>query len=72
MYKLNTSHWHIPRILFLIAGSIVLTSGIAIVLTESLWFLAPILLVGSMQILFALTGYCPAAIVLDSFTVPHA
>lgn len=69
LYKLDTSRWYIVRVVFVLAGTLVLASLALTLLTGSLWWLALVGLVGMMQIIFALTGYCPAAIVLDKLGI---
>lgn len=69
MYKMYTGSWHLSRLIFLIAGVLQI---IAMLLA---WFISDffIFIVGfisAMQIFFALTGYCPAAILLYHLGVP--
>ena len=69
LYKLDTSRWYIVRVIFVLAGMLVLASLVLAFVTGSAWWLALAGLVGMMQIIFALTGYCPAAIILDTLGV---
>lgn len=63
MYMADTSKWYLERITWLIAGLIVLISlGLAV--SVSLWFLLLTLLVGVNLTVFALTGFCPMAVIL--------
>ena len=65
LYRLDVSHWYVVRAVYLLAGILILSSiGLAFVLQQP-WWLALATLVGLMQISFALTGYCPAAMVLQ-------
>lgn len=68
MYMADTSKWYLERITWLIAGLIVLISlGLAV--SVSLWFLLLTLLVGVNLTVFALTGFCPMAVILHSLGV---
>ena len=71
IFRLNTSHWHLIRVIFLLAGSLVLASVMLAVLLVQPWWLAVAGFVGLMQIIFALTGYCPSAIVLHKLGIPE-
>lgn len=66
MYTLDTSRWHIIRIVFIVAGMLVLGSLALAVYTGALAWLLIAGLVGFMQIVFALTGICPLALLLDA------
>lgn len=72
MYTLDTSHWHIVRIVFIIAGILVLGSLALATYTGAHAWLLIAGLVGFMQIVFALTGICPLALVLDAWGVPRS
>jgi len=72
MYTLDTSHWHIVRIVFILAGILVLSSLALAVYTGALAWLLIAGLVGFMQIVFALTGICPLALVLDAWGVSRS
>lgn len=65
IFRLDTSKWYIVRVVFVLAGTLVLTSVGLTLVTGTVWWLALAGLVGVMQLIFAFTGYCPAAIVLD-------
>ncbi len=70
MFTLETSHWYVTRAVFLLAGLLILlTLGLAIYF-QQLWWLAGTAFVGAMQVVFALTGFCPGAIVLHALGVP--
>ncbi len=68
MYKGNTKCWTIERTVFLIAGILILTSVI-LGLTISAKFFYFTGLVGLMQIIFATTGFCPMAIILNKIGI---
>jgi len=66
MYRAPTDHWYLERIIWLIAGIVVL-GGITLGLTVSkYWFILP-MLAGFNMIVFALTGFCPMAVILNKF-----
>ncbi|OGZ04956.1 MAG: hypothetical protein A2845_04450 [Candidatus Lloydbacteria bacterium RIFCSPHIGHO2_01_FULL_49_22] len=70
IFRLETSHWYVTRVVYLLAGLFVLVSvGLAVYFRE-LWWLAVTALIGCMQIIFAMTGYCPSAILLQKLGVP--
>ncbi|MDA3814868.1 MAG: DUF2892 domain-containing protein [Patescibacteria group bacterium] len=64
IYRQSVERWYLERIAFLIAGIFVSVSAVLFLLGVSflIWF---ILFVGLMLINFALTGYCPMAILLS-------
>ena len=64
IFKIKTTHWHITRVTYLLAGALTALSGILA------WALLA-LFVAVMQILFALTGYCVSAIIMDKLGVPR-
>lgn len=68
MYKLDTSKWYLERIVYLIAGCMVLLS-LALSFAVSQWFLILALLVGINLTVFAATGFCPMAILLSKLGV---
>lgn len=61
MYKLETSHWHILRVTHLLGGLFSIVGIILGITITPIWFALSIV-VGLMQIIFALSGYCPSAI----------
>jgi len=63
MYQMNTQHWHLLRAVFLVAGSFILGSVLLGLLVHPYFFYFTGF-VGFMQIFFALTGYCPMAVLL--------
>ncbi len=71
MFKLNTDRWHILRINFLMAGVISLISLLLNFFIGSNWWLLIVLFVSLMQINFAITGFCPSAIILDKLKFPR-
>ena len=68
IYKMSTHKWFLERIIYLMAGIFVLASVILGVYASP-YFLLFTALVGLMLINFALTGYCPLAILLYNFNV---
>lgn len=70
-YTLDTSHWYITRVIFVIASVLVLSSVALTLWSGVLWWLLIAGLVGAMQGIFAFTGFCPAALVLDYLSVPR-
>lgn len=63
MYCLKKDTWYLERALYLTAGIIVLVS-LTLALTVNLYWLILTGLVGLNQVIFALTGFCPTAILL--------
>jgi hypothetical protein len=62
IYRQETDHWYVERIIFLVAGIFVVFSETMTLLSHpNFHYFA--LLVGVMLISFSLTGYCPLAIV---------
>lgn len=68
IYKQSTKSWYLERIIFLLAGVFVVSSVI-LGLLWSAGFLYFTIFVGSVMILFALTGYCPMAMLLNKIGV---
>lgn len=68
IYRMNTEKWFLERIIFLMAG-IFVSVGVILGIMVSEWFLYFAALVGAMQIIFALTGYCPMAILLNKLNI---
>lgn len=71
VFKIKTSHWYIGRIVYLLAGLVTLTSGLLVLYTGVVAWAFLALFVALMQIIFALTGYCVSAIVMDKCGVPR-
>jgi len=63
LYKISTAYWYIERLTYLIAGIIILVSVLCALLFNINWLILTAL-VGFMLISFALTGYCPMAMLL--------
>jgi hypothetical protein len=55
--------WPLERVLFALAGTVGVTSGL-LTLLVSRWFALLALLAGANQWLYALTGSCPASLIL--------
>lgn len=70
IYKMNTSRWHVTRLVFLFAGMLVLISlGAYFVTGNNLWLLLAAF-VGGAEIVFALTGFCTMAALLARLGAP--
>ena len=63
------SGWPIERILFALAGTVVLVSAV-LAAVVSPWFLVLTALVGVNQWMFVALGMCPASLVLRRLGVP--
>jgi len=68
MYLAQTRHWTMERIVRLMAGSLVLAGTALGFWAHPGWLLLPSLVAASL-LLFALTGFCPAAILLHRLGV---
>jgi hypothetical protein len=71
IFKIKTTHWYIGRVVYLLAGLITLISGLLILFTGVIAWVFLALFVALMQIIFALTGYCLSAIIMDKFGIPR-
>jgi hypothetical protein len=63
-YRLCIGYWHIPRAIYLIGGIFVFGSAFLALMIDERWLYFT-LFVGFMLMSFALTGYCPMALLLD-------
>ncbi len=63
-YRLCIGYWHIPRIVYLIGGVFVFGSVLLALFIDERWLYFT-LFVGFMFVSFAITGYCPMALMLD-------
>jgi hypothetical protein len=63
MYLLRTDTWYLERIIFLMAGILVLASSI-LAWVHSIYWLILTLFVGLNLVVFAVTGFCPSANIL--------
>lgn len=68
IYKQDTNNWYLERIVFLVAGIFTIFS-LGIVFLGYYRFIYFTFFVGLMLINFAVTGYCPMAIILDKLKV---
>lgn len=68
MYLARTDIWYLERILWLIAGSVVLTGTTLGIIVHPYWFALPIL-VGVNLIVFAVSGFCPMAVLLHKMGI---
>ncbi|HEX8994258.1 MAG TPA: DUF2892 domain-containing protein [Candidatus Paceibacterota bacterium] len=64
LYRLDTSHWYVARAVFVLAGVVNLLVLAAFLATGNPWWFLITGLVALMQINFALTGWCPSAMLL--------
>ena len=64
MYLARTDHWYLERLIWLIAGIVVLGGTILGLTVHKYWFVFPIL-AGTNMIIFAFTGFCPMAVILN-------
>lgn len=71
VFKIKTSHWYIERVVYLLAGIMTLTSALLVLFTGIVAWAFLALLVAFMQIIFALTGYCLSAIIMDKLGIPR-
>ncbi|MBU4216460.1 DUF2892 domain-containing protein [Candidatus Parcubacteria bacterium] len=68
IYRQPIDHWYLERLLFLIAGLLVpISVFLGIQVSSSFFYLT--VFVGSVMVLFALTGYCPMSIILTKLGV---
>ena len=58
--------WPMPRVLFLLAGTVTLL-GVLLTVTVSRWFLIVPALAGANQLLMVATGWCPMSLLLTRF-----
>lgn len=65
-YRLCVGYWHIPRAVYLIGGFLVFGSALLALWVDQRWLYFTIF-VGFMFMAFAMTGYCPMALLLDKF-----
>lgn len=70
-FMLDTSHWYIVRLSFLLAGFLVLLSALLALVVHPLFVLLGAF-VGLMLVAFATTGFCPGAIIMDTLGVPRS
>lgn len=59
--------WPLERVLFALAGSVILLS-VALTLLVSPWFLLLAAFVGANQLLYVTAGACPASLLLERTT----
>lgn len=63
MFLANTKSWYIERVVWLMAGVMVLAS-VALSHYHSQYWLILTLLVGANLTILSLTGFCPATVIL--------
>ncbi len=64
IFKLNTEYWYTERIVYLVGGAFVFVSVLLGMTLDSRWLYFS-LFVGFMFMNFAVTGYCPMAILAN-------
>ena len=64
MYMASTERWYLERIVWLVAGFVVLGSLLLGLFVSKYWFVLTGL-AGFNMIVFALTGFCPMAIIVN-------
>ncbi len=68
MYLADTSRWYLERIVWLVAGTVVLTGTLLGIIIHPYWFALPIL-AGTNMLIFSLTGFCPMAVILHKLGI---
>lgn len=63
-YRLDVTRWSVERIMFAIAGLIVVVFATLSLFVDDR-FVFGCIFIGTMLVLFALTGYCPMAMLVD-------
>ena len=69
-YRLCIGYWHIPRAIYLIGGIFVFGSALLALFVDERWLYFT-LFVGFLFVSFAITGYCPMALMLDKLGFRH-
>ncbi len=64
MYLARTDKWYLERMIWLIAGTVVLGGTLLGIFVHKYWFAFPIL-AGFNMLVFAFTGFCPMAVFLN-------
>jgi hypothetical protein len=64
MYRLKTDTWYVERLVLLIAGC-VNTLSVILILAHSIYWLILTGFVSVNLLVFAFTGFCPSAVMLD-------
>jgi len=62
-YRMDVSTWSVERATFLAAGSVIALFGLLSLLVHPA-FVWGDLFVGAMLVIFAMTGYCPSAMLI--------
>lgn len=63
-YRLCVGYWHIPRLVYFIGGLFIFGSALLALFIDERWLYFT-LFVGFMFMSFAMTGYCPMALIMD-------
>ncbi len=64
IYRLDTNRWSTERAVFLVAGILIATATLLGFIVHP-WFHCATVFFGGMLIFFAITGYCPMAMIVD-------
>jgi membrane protein implicated in regulation of membrane protease activity len=68
MYLAPTDRWYLERIIWLIAGIVILASTCLGLFVNRYWFILTCI-AGFNMIIFSLTGFCPMAVILNKIGV---
>lgn len=71
VFKIKTSHWHVTRAVYLLAGGMTLLSVFLVLYTGNILWIFIAAFVAVMQTIFAFTGYCLSAIIMDKLGIPR-
>ncbi len=66
IYLAPTHKWYLERFIFLIAGIVVFGGTVLGMFVHKYWFALP-MLAGINMLIFAFTGFCPMAVILNKF-----
>lgn len=64
LYRSDVSRWSVERIMFAFGGTLIAVCSLLAIFVHP-GFSYGALFVGSMLVFFALTGYCPMAMLVD-------
>ncbi len=68
MYLADVSRWYLERVVWMVAGTVVLSGTVLGIFIHQYWFALPIL-AGINMLIFSLTGFCPMAVLLHGLGV---
>lgn len=69
MTVLDTSHWHIARYTYAIAGTVTTFSVASAYIFAAPLLLVPALVIGCAQIVYAFTGFCVGVRIMETLGV---